>query len=105
MHDNRLYILVRKFYTVYGSRGSVCVCVRAGEGGAWYQWPSGRSLSTQRTRVQLQFRVLGTDYILKSADSRLNKRLSIHVEGHFQDRYIKCNHYYDWKLKMLEYGG
>ena len=50
-----------------------------------------RSLSTQRTRVPLQVRALGRDKILKSADSGQNKRLSIHVESHFQDSYIKCN--------------
>ena len=27
MHDNRLYILVRKFYIVHGGRGSVCMCL------------------------------------------------------------------------------
>ena len=34
-----------------------------------------RSLSMQRTRVQLQVSETGTDYILKSVDSRQNKEL------------------------------
>ena len=50
-----------------------------------------RSLSMQRTRVQLWVSAIGRNSFLESVDSGQNKGLSVQVESHFQDRYIKCN--------------